>query len=190
MEENKGDFKQEYLWELSIPQSQLVALADAVPEEDFGWKPAEDARSFSAVLVHIAAGNLMLLYRAGVHTAEVMEFCGSIEGEGISQWLAIVRKNFELERSVAGKTAVIDLLKRSFEAVRQSFSAALDEEINAARDFFGQKSTKRRLYLRMLAHSHEHMGQAIAYMRCMGLKAPWPDPVKEMERMVAGKKAE
>jgi len=44
------------------------------------------------------------------------------------------------------------------------------------------------LYLRMLAHSHEHMGQAIAYVRSMGIKAPWPDPLKNLDRIAAGKK--
>jgi hypothetical protein len=178
-------FHREYLRELSIPQTQLLALADAIPEEVYGWRPADDARSFSEVLVHIGAGNLMLLYRAGVHSTDVMDLCGYIEGEGISRWLAIVHKSFMLERTVTQKSAVIDLLKRSFEAVRQSFTAASEEDIGAARDLFGEVTTARRLYLRILAHSDEHMGQAIAYVRSMGVKVPWPDPVKEMERIAA-----
>jgi uncharacterized damage-inducible protein DinB len=31
------------------------------------------------------------------------------------------------------------------------------------------------------------MGQAIAYMRSMGMKTPWPDPLKNLDRIVAGK---
>lgn len=34
---------------------------------------------------------------------------------------------------------------------------------------------------------HEHMGQAIAYVRSMGMKAPWPYPLKNLDRIVAGK---
>ncbi|HXR38989.1 MAG TPA: DinB family protein [Terracidiphilus sp.] len=179
-------FHREYLWELSIPQTQLLALADAVPGESYGWRPAQDARSLSEVLVHIAAGNFMLLYQAGVRTPEVIDVIGPVSGERIFRWVRIVRRNLELERTVYQKSAVIDLLKRSFEAVVQSFTAASEEYLGAQMEFFGENTTVRRLYLRILAHSHEHMGQAIAYTRSIGVRVPWPDPVKELERIVAG----
>lgn len=186
MEETKGDFKQEYLWELSIPRRQLLALANAVPEEQYGWRPAEDARSFSAVLVHIAAGNLMLLCRAGVGAPEVVEMCGDIKSDSPAQCAAVIRKSLERERSLTGKAAVIALIERSFATVERCFGTATEEELGKAANFFGEQTTQRRLYLRMLAHSHEHMGQAIAYVRSMGMKAPWPDPLKNLDRIVAG----
>ncbi len=178
-------FQREYLWELEIPRKQVIAVAEAIPEEAYGWRPAEDARTFSAVLVHIAAGNLMLLYRADVFTPPVMELCGGIDGDGPPQWLELVHKSFAMERSLTGKSEVLDFLKRSFDAVIQGFSASNDEELGRTREFFGQVVTARRLYLRILAHAHEHMGQAIAYARAMGFRVPWPDPVKVMEEMVA-----
>jgi hypothetical protein len=190
MEEAKGDFKREYLWELSIPRVQLKALAEAVPEEKFGWRPVEDARAFSAVLVHIAAGNFILLCRAGVSTPETAEMYGAIESDSPAQWAALIRRNLELERTVTGKAAVIALIERSFATVERCFGAATEEELGKAANFFGEQTTQRRLYLRMLAHSHEHMGQAIAYVRSMGMKAPWPDPLKNLERIVEGKGAE
>jgi uncharacterized damage-inducible protein DinB len=186
MEETKGDFKREYLWELSIPRVQLLALANAVPEEQYGWKPAEDARSFSAVLVHIAAGNMMLLCRAGVSAPEVVEICGAVESDSPAQWAAVIRRNLELERSATGKAAVRTLLEKSFATVERCFGAATEDELGKAANFFGEQTTQRRLYLRMLAHSHEHMGQAIAYVRSMGMQAPWPDPLKNLDRIVAG----
>jgi len=188
MEQTKGDFKREYLWELSIPRVQLLALANAVPEERYGWKPAEDARSFSAVLVHIAGGNMMLLYRAGVSAPEVVEMYGAMESDSPVQWAAVIRKNLELERTLTGKAAVRILLEKSFATVERCFGAATEEELGKAANFFGEQTTQRRLYLRMLAHSHEHMCQAIAYVRSMGIKAPWPDPLKNLDRIAAGKK--
>jgi len=65
MQQETTSFQQEYLAELGIAETQLLALADAVPEESYGRSPVLGARSFSAVLVHIAVGNLLLLYRAG-----------------------------------------------------------------------------------------------------------------------------
>jgi uncharacterized damage-inducible protein DinB len=39
----------------------------------------------------------------------------------------------------------------------------------------GEPTAIRRVYVRMLAHTHAHRGQLIAYTRAMGLPAPWPD---------------
>lgn len=188
-EKHLSAFQHEYLWELELARKQLLRLAEAVPAEGYGWKPAEDTRTFSAVLVHVAAGNLMLLYRADSVMPAVMEFCGSIEGEGVAQWLEMVRKSLETEKTVTGKAAVVDLLARSMEAVRESFATTAEEELEQVRDFSGEATTMRRIYLRILAHMDEHMGQAIAYARGMGIRAPWPDPVKQLEEMVARAKA-
>ena len=37
----------------------------------------------------------------------------------------------------------------------------------------------------MLARTHEHMGQAIACARSNRIKVPWPDPLAELDSMVA-----
>jgi uncharacterized damage-inducible protein DinB len=184
-EKHLSTFQREYLRELEIPRQQLLALAGAIPAESYGWRPAADARTFSAVLAHVAAANLMLLYRADVCLPEVMELCGSIEGDGPAQWLDLFHKMIAMETNVTAKPAVIDLLERSFDTVRTAFAANTEQQLEETRNFFGEQTTQRRLYLRILAHSDEHMGQAIAYTRAMGFAAPWPDPIKMMEEMVA-----
>lgn len=176
-------FQTEYLWELSIPRVQLLALAEAIPEEAYGWRPAADARSFSEALVHIGAGMMMLLFRAEVYSQEVMEFCGSVEGEGIPMWLEMVHRSFAKEKSLTKKAEVIDLLKKGFAVVEHAFTATSESDLAAQRDFGGESTTARRIYLRILAHTHEHMGQVVAYAREMGFHVPWPDPVRQMEEM-------
>jgi uncharacterized damage-inducible protein DinB len=185
MDSRSPGFRGEYLWELDIPQTQLLALAAAFPEEKYGWRPADGARSFSEVLVHVAAGNFMLLRLVGVRAPSGLDLYGSLEGGQLAQFAAAIRKNIALEKTVTEKRAVIDLLGRSFEAVRQSFMASSDEEIEMSGHFFGEPTTVRRVYLRMLAHTHEHMGQTIAYARASGIKVPWPDPLQELDRMTA-----
>jgi hypothetical protein len=176
-------FHTEYLWELSIPRVQLLALADAIPEDDYSWRPAQDARTFSEVLVHIAAGMMMLLYHAEAYTQEVMEFCGPLEGDGLPLWVEMVHRSLGKEKSLTRKSDVIALLKQAFATVEREFSVTSGERLERRRDFGGEITTARRIYLRILAHNHEHMGQTIAYAREMGFHVPWPDPVNEMERM-------
>jgi hypothetical protein len=161
-------FPGEYLWELDIAKSQLLALAAAVPDTLYGWSPAEGARTFSAVLVHIAAVNLALL---GLIDQPVSEDQLARIREG-------VRENLAMERTVTDKAQVGDLLCRSFGDLAQRFAATAD--LDKPGVFFGERTTARRVYLRALAHAHEHMGQAIAYARCNGIRVPWPDPVKQL----------
>lgn len=178
-------FRREVLAELQYAESQLLALAEAVPAEDYGWTPAEGARTFAAVLVHTAVGNLGLLDHAGAHAPEAVELYAGIDGDPLARIAGIVRANAALEKTMTEKAAVIDLLARSFLAVKASWTGASEGELWATVHLFGELETGRRAYLRMLAHSHEHMGQAIAYVRAMGYRVPWPDPVKKIEEMEA-----
>jgi uncharacterized damage-inducible protein DinB len=87
----------------------------------------------------------------------------------------LVRKNDELDKNLRDKVSVINALRQSLEAVNQLFSASDEGALNRPQQFLGEETSIRRVYLRLLAHMHEHMGQVIAYTRCMGLKAPWED---------------
>jgi len=73
------------------------------------------------------------------------------------------------------KEAVVGLLKRSLQAVAQAFARASDGELDRRLNFFGEETTVRRVYLRLLAHADEHMGQMIAYLRFNRIAPPWPD---------------
>jgi len=166
-------FKGDYLWEFEIAERQLVALAEAVPAERYAWRSAETARSVSEVLVHVAAANLMLVGVTGVEAAP--DLYGKLEGDTASRMMAMIAKNESLEKTTTDKTAVIALLKRSLDAVRAAFTQATDAELDRAQMFAGGQATVRSVYLRGLAHMHEHMGQLIAYTRSMGLPAPWAE---------------
>ena len=166
-------FKGEYLWEFDIAERQLLALAEALPEERYGWRPAETARSASEVLVHVAAGNLTLLGIVGVEAAP--DFYGKLEPEIVPRMMAMIAKNDSLEKTETDKPVVIGLLRRSLNAMRDAFTQAPDAELDRQDMFFGEHTTVRRVYMRGLAHMHEHMGQLIAYTRAIGMPAPWPN---------------
>lgn len=182
--EDLSTLQREYLREFEIPCKQLVELAEAIPEEAYDWRPAEDARTFAAVLIHVAAGNLMLLHRAGVRDPAVLKFCGSLTGDGPEQWLKLVRRSVGMEKTITEKQAVLELLGASFEAVKTAVRSMKPDAMEATCTLWGEMTTYRRIYLRILAHADEHMGQAIGYARVMGFRVPWPDPIKLMEEMV------
>ena len=164
-------FRGEYLWEYDIAEQQLLALAEAFPAERYGWRPVETARSVSEVLVHLGMGCRTLLVLMGVEAAP--DLYGELEGEGVARIMAMIKRNENQEKSVTDKAAVLSLLRKSLDAVRAAFTEASDAELDRPEEFFGERATVRRLYLRALCHLHEHMGQLVAYARAMGLPAPW-----------------
>ncbi|HEY1303557.1 MAG TPA: DinB family protein [Vicinamibacterales bacterium] len=166
-------FKGEFLWELEFPEKQITALAEAFPADQYSWRPAPKSRSVSEVLVHIAVGNFFLLDVVG--TPLPADLYGQIEGDGYQRMLAVIRKNDGFEKAITSKPEIVQLLARSLGAVKESFTNTSDEELEKPGPIFGEVSTARRVYLRMLVHMNEHMGQLVAYTRSMGNPAPWPD---------------
>ncbi len=168
-----GGFRGEFLWELEIVERQLIAMAEAIPSEKYDWRPDPAARSVSEVFVHVATGNFMLLDVVGSPPPVLLY--GDVAGQGQERMWALVRRNDELGQNLRDRDSAIKILGESLSAARQTFSSSNDEMLGQPRQFFGEETTVRRVYLRLLSHMHEHMGQMIAYTRCIGLPAPWPD---------------
>src|SRR5262249_10447080 len=87
--------------------------------------------------------------------------------------MGLIRRNDELEAGLRDKDAVVAILKRALQAANNAFTRASDIELERRQHFFNEDTSVRRIYLRLLAHTHEHMGQMIAYLRFNGLPAPW-----------------
>ncbi len=166
-------FRGEFLWELEIAIRQSVAMAETIPSEKYDWRPDTKARSVSEVFVHVATGNFMLLDVIGV--AAPMDLYANLPADGKERFPRLIGRNDELVASVREKSAVVALLQRALQAVNHSFHQASDPELDRGLHFFGEETTVRRVYLRLLAHTHEHMGQMIAYLRFNGITPPWGD---------------
>jgi uncharacterized damage-inducible protein DinB len=133
--------------------SQLVALAEATPEEKFPWRPAPGVRSTSEVYMHIALANFYLL---------------SVTGPAMPAELKP-----EMERTVAAKADVIKWLKRSLDAVKQAHSAETPKDLRRKVHIADRDATVDGMYLRIIVHANEHMGQLVAYARMSGVVPPW-----------------
>jgi uncharacterized damage-inducible protein DinB len=135
---------------------QLIALAEATPAEKFAWRPSPGVRSTSEVYMHIALANFYLL---------------SVTGPKMPDDI----KSNDMEKTVTAKAAVIDLLKRSLEAVKTAHAAAKPADLARKVKIAGRDATVDGMYLRIIVHANEHMGQLIAYARMSGVVPPWSE---------------
>jgi hypothetical protein len=166
-------FRGEFLWEWDIAERQLLQLADAFQGDDYEWRPATTARSVSEVFVHVACGTFMLLEAFG--TTAPRDLYEDLPQQPVERLWALVRKNDELEQTLREKEKVVALLNRALTSARETITRTDDAKLERSLPFFGELTTVRRVYLRLLAHTHEHMGQLIAYTRARGMRTPWPD---------------
>lgn len=135
---------------------QLVALADAIPAEKFSWRPAPGVRSTSEVFMHIALTNFYLL---------------SVTGPKMP---ADMTSN-ELEKTVTAKADVINWLKRSQEAVKNAHTNIKPSDLSRKVKITDREATVDGMYLRIIVHANEHMGQLVAYARMNGIAPPWSE---------------
>jgi uncharacterized damage-inducible protein DinB len=132
---------------------QLIALAEATPAEKYSWRPAPGVRSTSEVYMHIAIANFYLL---------------SVTGPKMPADL-----NGDMEKTVTAKPEVIAWLKRSLEAVKAAHAAITPKDLERKVKIEDRDATVDGMYLRIIVHANEHMGQLIAYARMTGVAPPW-----------------
>jgi hypothetical protein len=79
----------------------------------------------------------------------------------------------QLEKSVTRKSDVISWLRRSLEAVKMGRASLKAGELARRVKIEGRDATVDGMYLRIIVHANEHMGQLIAYARVNGIAPPW-----------------
>jgi hypothetical protein len=173
MTERISGFRGEFLWEWEIVERQLLQLANAFQAADYEFRPDPSARSVSEAFVHVASGVFVLLEQIGA-TAPA-DLYSTVTDDPMERLWALVRRNDELESGLREKEKVVALLSRALASVREAIIHTDDAELDRSLFFFRETTTIRRVWLRILAHTHEHMGQLIAYTRVLGMSAPWPD---------------
>jgi uncharacterized damage-inducible protein DinB len=133
---------------------QLISLAEATPAEKFAWRPAPGVRSTSEVYMHIAVANFYLLSITGPKMPDAM-------------------KPDQMEKTVTAKADVIDWLTRSLDAVKTAHASLKPGDLERGVKVFGRDAHVDGMYLRIIVHANEHMGQLIAYARMNGIVPPW-----------------
>lgn len=135
---------------------QLVALAEAIPAEKFAWRPAPGVRSTSEVFMHLALTNFYLL---------------SVTGPPLPTGM----KSPNMEKTVTEKAEVIDWVKRSLDAVKSAHATLKPAGLQRKVKIAGRDANVEGMYLRIIVHANEHMGQLVAYARINGITPPWSE---------------
>jgi len=87
-------------------------------------------------------------------------------------------KSNDMEKTVTNKADVIDWLKRSLDAVKKARARLKPGDLQRKVKINGKDVTVDGMYLRIIVHANEHMGQLVAYARTNGIVPPWSESHK------------
>jgi len=134
----------------------IDGLANAVPEEKYGFKPTPAQQSFGERVLHAAEVNLMLLQALGAKTP-----VPSIDMKVTSK----AATTAALERVGAYGVAVIQ------ELGEEGLRARIDSP-GPMQWFMGPKVSRQRVLYFLMTHSQDTYGQLVVYARLNGVIPP------------------
>ncbi len=151
----------EFVGQVVFVQGRVIDLANAMPQSAYEWRPEEGVRSVSEVYLHIAFANYMTVIISGGTISKDMGFEMDFSKEKV--W----------DTQTTDKTVILEKLNESFEILKERIGNLTEEDLNREVEFFGMKMSTRNFIISMIGHTHEHLGQSIAYARINGVTPPW-----------------
>jgi uncharacterized damage-inducible protein DinB len=137
-------------WERT--RTLITAIADAMPEDKYSFKPTPAQRSYAEQVLHIAGTDVRLLGTIGAKTPAP-----------------------EINMKATSKADVMAELRKSFDygaAVLKEFNdAQLNERIKSL-PFLGPTASRIRVIYYDIAHTQDIYGQMVVYVRLNGITPP------------------
>jgi len=137
----------EYAKHFAALSGLSIAVAQAMPPDQYGFRPHPDSMDFGQLMSHIATTNY--------------QFCAGLKD---SQPPALP--------SPTEKDAVVKFLSDSFAYCTDVISNLTDAQLGAAHDSPDGHLPGREVLLAMYVHVAHHRGQAEIYLRDKGIKPP------------------
>jgi uncharacterized damage-inducible protein DinB len=137
-------------------KQDILRSADKLPEDKYGFKPTDSVRTFGQLLAHVADGQY--------------EFCGGAAGK---------RDDKGVEQSAKTKAEIVAALKTAFAYCDAIYAGMTDAQATEMIPGFGGAKLSRLSLLDFnVAHTMEHYGNLVTYMRIQGVVPPSSEPRK------------
>lgn len=153
---------QALLRDIARAEQKLIGLAEAIPEESYGWRPAEGVRSTGEVLMHVVADNYFLPTVADVAAP-------AATGIKAGDYASVQA----FEARAASKAEALQALRESFAHLRSAMERTDASFLGRQLSLFGSDMSGTELWIVTATHLHEHLGQMIAYARANNVVPPW-----------------
>lgn len=140
----------------AIAKNDILGSVDAIPDNLWSFRPTDQVRTIGQLFAHIADGQY--------------EFCGvAAEGKSVSKGI---------EKSDTTKAEIVPALKEAFAYCDSAYTKLTDADAAQLVPMFGMRITKLGAMDFNTAHTMEHYGNLVTYMRIKGIVPPSSAPRK------------
>ena len=149
-----ADFRKEFLLQFDASMEKFIALAEAMPADKFTWAPGPGVMPVGHVYMHVAH------YNYGYPSANL----GLPAPAGV---------NLKTMEEIREKAQVVKALRESGDYVRAAANQIGADQLAQPTELYGRQVPQWSVFLQLLAHMNEHLGQSIAYARMNQIVPPW-----------------
>jgi len=133
-----------------VVKGEVLKAAEEMPEENYSFKPVSTVRTFGELVGHVADGQY--------------EFCSIVLADGT--------KPPGVEKTKTTKADLIAALKVAFAYCDKAYTDMTDTKATETVSFFGRNMPKLEILNINTAHTDEHYGNMVTYLRIKGLVPP------------------
>jgi uncharacterized damage-inducible protein DinB len=146
----KTTVKEAFLEKWENSKNYLIGIAEAMPEEEYNFKPTERQMSFNEQLVHIK---------------------GNMDWLSSTYFSQLISKK-ENVLNISNKQVLISQLTESFNATYNTIEATPDDELEETVTFFAGQKSKLQILNLLQDHVTHHRGQLIVYLNLKNIEPP------------------
>src|SRR5271170_1977365 len=128
----------------------VVAAAQKMPEENYSFKPTPEVRSFGQLVGHVADASY--------------NFCSQAIGEA--------NPAKDIEKTKTSKADLVAALKDGVAYCNKAFGSMTDAKGSEMVKIFNFSMARLTLFSLNAAHTDEHYGNMVTYMRLKGIVPP------------------
>jgi uncharacterized damage-inducible protein DinB len=133
----------------AVAKGDVLKSMDKIPDNLWSFQPTPDVRTVGQLFAHIADGQY--------------EFCSSAEGKTVDKGI---------EKTAKTKAEISAAVKEAFAYCDAQFASMTDASAAEPVSFFGRKLTRLGIMDFNTAHTMEHYGNLVTYMRLKGIVPP------------------
>ena len=134
----------------SFVSGAVIGAAQKMPEENYSFKPTPEVRSFGQLVGHVADASYM--------------FC--------SQTLGEANPNKGIEKTKTSKADLLAALKDAVAYCNKAFDSMTDAKGSQMVKLFNFDMAKLTVFSLNTAHTDEHYGNMVTYLRMKGVVPP------------------
>jgi uncharacterized damage-inducible protein DinB len=134
----------------SYVSNAVVSAAQKMPEENYSFKPTPDVRSFGQIVGHVADASYA--------------FCSQAGGE--------TNPSKNIEKTKTSKADLVAALKDAVAYCNKAFDDINDAKGSQMVKFMNFDLAKLTLFSINTAHTDEHYGNMVTYLRLKGIVPP------------------